>query len=69
VLATARPVFRLISRVAGLARTARGATVVVALFAMLTSWINWGFSLIFSAILARETARRHPQADYRALAA
>jgi short-chain fatty acids transporter len=36
---------------------------------MLTSWVNWGFSLIFSALLARETARHRPEADYRALAA
>jgi short-chain fatty acids transporter len=36
---------------------------------MLTSWVNWGFSLIFSAMLVREVARRRPEADYRALAA
>jgi short-chain fatty acids transporter len=36
---------------------------------MSTSWINWGFSLIFSAMLARETARHRTEADYRALAA
>ena len=69
VLASSRPVFWLIARLGGAARTPRGATVLVALFSMLTSWINWGFSLIFSAILARETARRHPSADYRALCA
>ncbi|HJZ87617.1 MAG TPA: TIGR00366 family protein [Polyangia bacterium] len=69
VLASSRPVFRAIERLAGLPRSARGATTMVALFSMLTSWINWGFSLIFSAILARETARRRPEADYRALAA
>ena len=33
------------------------------------SWFNWGFSLIFSAVLAREVARRVPGVDYRALAA
>jgi short-chain fatty acids transporter len=69
VLASSAPVARLISGVAGLPRTARGATTMVALFSMATSWVNWGFSLIFSALLARETARRRPEADYRALAA
>ena len=33
------------------------------------SWFNWGFSLIFSAVLAREVARRVEGVDYRALAA
>ena len=41
--------------------------------AMLTSFLNWGFSLIFSALLARALARslaaRGIRVDYRALAA
>jgi short-chain fatty acids transporter len=40
---------------------------------MASSWINWGFSLVFSAMLARAIARRFARAgravDYRALAA
>ena len=36
---------------------------------MASSWINWGFSLIFSALLAREVAHRVRGADYRALGA
>jgi short-chain fatty acids transporter len=36
---------------------------------MASSWFNWGFSLIFSAVLARAIARRVPAADYRALGA
>jgi short-chain fatty acids transporter len=69
VLASSRPVYRLIAWLAGRPRSARGATVMVAVFAMLSSWLNWGFSLIFSAILAREVARRVQGADYRLLAA
>jgi short-chain fatty acids transporter len=69
VLATSPPVFRLITWLAGLPRSPRQATTLVALFAMGTSWLNWGFSLIFSSVLAREVARRRPDADYRALAA
>jgi short-chain fatty acids transporter len=69
VLATSRPVARAITRLARMPRTARGATAMVAFFAMATSWVNWGFSLIFAALLARETARHRPEADYRALAA
>src|SRR6266700_1930343 len=42
---------------------------MVAACALLSSWLNWGFSLIFSAVLAKEVARRVRGADYRALAA
>ncbi|MFM7203111.1 MAG: short-chain fatty acid transporter [Myxococcota bacterium] len=69
VLASSPPIFRLITRLAGVPRTAKGAVLMVAVAAMLSSLLNWGFSLIFSAILAREVARRVPAADYRALGA
>ncbi len=69
VVATARPVYRVIAALAGTARTPRGAVATVAFFAMASSWLNWGFSLIFSAMLAKEVARRVPRVDYRALAA
>jgi short-chain fatty acids transporter len=58
VLASSRPVALAIAALAGLPRTPRGATVMVAVFSMCASWLNWGFSLIFGALLARETARR-----------
>lgn len=69
VLASSPPVFRLIVRVASRPRTAKGAVLLVAVVAMSTSLLNWGFSLIVSAVLAREVARRVPTADYRALGA
>lgn len=69
VLATAPPVFRLITKLGGLPTTPKGAVTLVALVAMLTSLLNWGFSLIFASILAREVARRVPRADYTALGA
>jgi short-chain fatty acids transporter len=69
VLASSPPVARLIARLSARPRTAKGAVVLVAVAAMLTSLVNWGFSLIFSAILARQVARRVPTADYRALGA
>lgn len=69
VVATTRPVYRLIVALASVAQTPRGAVAWVALLAMVSSWFNWGFSLIFSAMLAREVARRVPTADYRALCA
>ncbi len=69
VVATSRPVYRAIAALASLPRSPRSAVAMVALFAMLSSWLNWGFSLIFSAMLAKETARRVRGVDYRAIAA
>jgi len=69
VLATSRPMGRVIRAVARWPRTPRGAVALVTFFALASSWLNWGFSLIFSAVLAREVARRVKGVDYRALAA
>jgi short-chain fatty acids transporter len=69
VAATTRPVFRLIVALASVPRSPRAAVAWVALLAMLSSWLNWGFSLIFSAMLAREVARRREDVDYRAVCA
>src|SRR5229473_809554 len=69
VLATSQPVGRVIRRVAAWPTTPRNAVALVAFFAMASSWFNWGFSLIFSAVLAKEIARRVEGVDYRALAA
>ena len=69
VVATTRPVYRVISALALLPRSPRVAIAMVALFAMASSWLNWGFSLIFSAMLAKEVARRVAGVDYRAVAA
>ena len=69
VLATSAPVRSLIQRMAAWPRSPHGAVALVAAFAMASSWLNWGFSLVFSAVLAREIARRVDGVDYRALAA
>ena len=69
VLATSAPVGRAIRAIAGWPATPRGAVTLVTFFALVTSWFNWGFSLIFSAVLAKEVARRVSGVDYRALAA
>lgn len=69
VLATSPAIFRVIRYLAARPSTGKGAVTLVAVVAMLTSLFNWGFSLIFSAVLAREVHRRVPAADYRALGA
>jgi short-chain fatty acids transporter len=69
VLASSGPLKCLIRTMAGWVASPRGAVVLVAFFSLVSAWINWGFSLIFSAMLAREVARRVPDVDYRAVAA
>src|SRR6185295_10537440 len=68
-VATSPPVYALIRRLASVPRGARGAVAFVALFSMLASLVSWSFSLIFSALLAREVAHRVRGADYRAIGA
>ena len=68
-VASAPPVARLIVRLAGRARSPRGAVALVALFAMLASLVSWGLSLVFTGLLVREVSRRVPRVDYRALGA
>ena len=70
VLATSRPDAPPDSRfVAGWPSTPRAAVAMVTFFALASPRLNWGFSLVFSAVLAREVARRVEGVDYRALAA
>ena len=69
VLATSPPMGRVIRVIAGWPRSPRAAVALVTFFALASSWFNWGFSLVFSAVLAIEIARRIEGVDYRALAA
>jgi short-chain fatty acids transporter len=69
VLASSPPMGRLIRTIASWPRSPRGAGALVTFFALASSWFNWGFSLVFSAVLAIEIARRVEGVDYRALAA
>lgn len=68
-VASSPPIYAVIRRLATVPRTGRGAAAYVGLFSMLASLISWSFSLIFSALLAREVAHRVQGSDYRALGA
>jgi short-chain fatty acids transporter len=68
-VATSAPVYAVIRRIAGIPTTGAGAAAYVGLFSMLASLVSWSFSLIFSALLAREVAHRVRGADYRAIGA
>ncbi|HEX5050096.1 MAG TPA: TIGR00366 family protein [Gammaproteobacteria bacterium] len=68
-VATSPPVYAVIRKLAAVPKTGRGAAAYVGLFSMLASLVSWSFSLIFSALLAREVAHRVRGADYRAIGA
>lgn len=69
VIATSGPARRMIRAIAGWPQSPRTAVALVTVVALASSWVNWGLSMVFSAMLALEVARRVPHVDYRALAA
>lgn len=68
-VATSPPIYKVVRRLAAFPSTGSGAAAYVGLFSMLASLVSWSFSLIFSALLAREVAHRVRGADYRAIGA
>jgi short-chain fatty acids transporter len=60
---------RLLRRVAAIPKTPTGAVALTAAVSMLLAWINWGLSIIGSAILVKYIARQHKDVDYRLLVA
>jgi len=68
VVASSPPVARLTRWLASIPKTARGAVAFVAAFAMLSSLLSWGLSLVFTGLLVREIVKR-VDVDYRAIGA
>src|SRR5262245_11434773 len=56
VLATSRPMGHVIRAVASWPTTPRGGVALLRVFALSSSWPNWGCSLVFSGALARDVA-------------
>ena len=69
LLALTRPVRAGLEWLAGRARGPREAVVLMAAVSMGLAYINWGLSLVASAMLVRFMARRRPDVDYRLLVA
>jgi len=69
VLASSPPMQRVIRVIASWPRRPKAAVALVTFVSLATAWFNWGFSLIFAAMLALEVARRVEDVDDRALAA
>jgi short-chain fatty acids transporter len=68
VVASSPPVAKLTRWLASIPKTARGAVAFVAAFAMLSSLLSWGLSLVFTGLLVREIVKRI-DVDYRAIGA
>jgi short-chain fatty acids transporter len=71
ILACSPPVRRLLDGLSGLANKEKPwqAIMTMALFSMIIAWVNWGLSLIGSAMLALYIAKNNPKVDYRLLVA
>ena len=70
VVASSPPVMKLISQIARIPQNGRTAITLVAFVSMATSTLNWGLSIVFSALLVKSLAMRQDlKMDYRAAAA
>jgi len=69
VLASSPPIKRLLSKMAGMAKTPGGAIILVTVVSLFASWINWGFGLVIGALFAKEIAKKVTTVDYRLLIA
>ncbi|PIC56706.1 short-chain fatty acid transporter [Sporosarcina sp. P12(2017)] len=64
------PVFKkLLSTLAGVAKSPGSAIILVSVVALIACWINWGFGLVIGALFAKEIAKKVPNVDYRLLIA
>ena len=68
-MASAKPVKKLLGKLAGLAHNNFQAIMITAMVSTVCSWLNWGFGLIVGALLAKEVAKRVPTIDYPLLIA
>src|SRR5438067_3298607 len=68
-LAEARPVRRVLQRIASIPAQQAGAVVVLFLASAFANWLNWGFGLVIGALLAREMAKRMRDVDFGMLVA
>jgi short-chain fatty acids transporter len=64
MLATTKPVGRLLSFITRLASNEFQGLILLSLFSILACWINWGFGLIVSGILAVELARKLQRVNF-----
>jgi short-chain fatty acids transporter len=69
ILATT-PIFsRMLNGLAGLPKGNKGAIALMALVSMGLAWVNWGLSIVGSAVFVRFLVRKQKGVDYRLLVA
>jgi short-chain fatty acids transporter len=59
----------ILNGLAGLFRSPKGSIALMALVSMVLAWINWGLSIVGSAVFVRYMVRRQRGVDYRLLVA
>lgn len=71
ITACSPPVRWLLNGISGWANKEKPwqAIMIMAIFSMCIAWVNWGISLIGSAMLALYIAKNNPKVDYRLLVA
>ncbi len=71
ILACSPPIRRILDALAALpdAEKPWQAIMAMCLFSMITAWLQWGLSLIASAMFALFLIRKNPKTDYRLLVA
>lgn len=69
MLASAPVVKRGLARLSALPKSPTGALIFVTLLSGIGCWLNWGFGLIASALIAVEVGRRFPQLSFGLIAA
>jgi short-chain fatty acids transporter len=69
ILATT-PVFsRILNGLAGVPKSPKGCIALMALVSLVLAWINWGLSIVGSAVFVRFLAKKQKGVDYRLLVA
>jgi short-chain fatty acids transporter len=67
MIATSPPADRLLSALASVPRGPRSAVAWMAFLSMGLGLLNWGLSIVTSAVMVRRFARHEPRVDYRLL--
>lgn len=68
-MATAPIIHKGLKKLASIPKTPVQAVFFITFVAVIVDWLNWGFGLIVSAILAKEIAKQVKKVDYRLLIA
>ncbi|MDW0118746.1 short-chain fatty acid transporter [Sporosarcina thermotolerans] len=69
VLASSPFFKKILSSMAGLAKSPGQAILLVTVISLIACWINWGFGLVIGALFAKEIAKKVKTVDYRLLIA